>query len=444
MGSKPTFGTTPKVQNPSRFSLNMTQRQIESQNKIEVHDWEHKIDLLYKQMESEFSTANFELIKKYDREMVSQGIKKPTRYVHLSRLKNLTRLLKKDWKEAAKEDMKNIIFQIMDRYSDDGQDTEYTYDHKKVLKIFMRWYKLGNRSYQYCLKKYKNGDPDETEDIVMKKPKSRLKGDDLISDEEREWLLDACGNQRDKAIIDVALDGGIRPGELLTLRIKNVTQDKKGYVINVEGKTGVRAVRLIQSTANLARWISEHPFKENPNAPLWIILEKTKYGQHLTYNAVRSLLGRTCDKLKEKHPQFDKRVFLNLFRHTEATKTAKWMSHAITKKRHGWSPGSKMPDRYQHLINADVDEVIFDHYGIETGEEEKPKLPLKCPICQMINPAGAISCSQCGRPLDLESAIKLEENEKSKYDKLSKDFEEFKDEVKSYIKEIREKENNNS
>jgi len=62
----------------------------------------------------------------------------------------------------------------------------------------------------------------------------------------------------------------------------------------------------------------------------------------------------------------------------------------------------------------------------------------------MINPAGAISCSQCGRPLDLESAIKLEENEKSKYDKLSKDFEEFKDEVKSYIKEIREKENNNS
>jgi len=269
----------------------MTQRQIESQNKIEVHDWEHKIDLLYKQMVSEFSTTNFELIKKYDREMVSQGIKKPTRYVHLSRLKNLTRLLKKDWKEAAKEDMKNIIFQIMDRYSDDGQDTEYTYDHKKVLKIFMRWYKLGNRSYQYCLKKYKNGDPDETEDIVMKKPKSRLKGDDLISDEEREWLLDACSNQRDKAIIDVALDGGIRPGELLTLRIKNVTQDKKGYVINVEGKTGVRAVRLIQSTANLSRWISEHPFKENPNAPLWIILEKTKYGKYLTYNAVRSLFG---------------------------------------------------------------------------------------------------------------------------------------------------------
>jgi hypothetical protein len=289
----------------------------------------------------------------------------------------------------------------------------------------MRWYKLGNRSYQYCLKKCRIGDPPETEDIVMKKPRSRLKGDDLISDEEKEWLLDACNNQRDKALIDVAIDGGIRPGELLSLRIKNVTQDKKGFVINVEGKTGIRAVRLVQSTANLARWLSEHPFKENHNAPLWIILEKSKYGQSLAYSAVRAFLGRTCDKVREKHPQFDKRVFLNLFRHTEATKTAKWMSHAITKKRHGWSPGSKMPDRYQHLINADVDEVIFDHYGIETDDKEKPKIPTKCPICHMMNPVGASLCSQCGRPIDLESAIKLEENEKKEREKTQSKLEQL-------------------
>jgi len=414
----------------------MVQRQIESQNKIQVHDWQHKIDLLYKQMEYEFSAANFELIKKYDREMVNQGIKKPTRYMHLSRLKNLTRLLEKEWKDSTKEDMKNIIFQIMDRYSDDGQDTEYTYDHKKVLKIFMRWYKLGNRRYQYCLKKYKSGDPLETEDIVMKKPKSRLKRDDLISDEEKEWLLDACSNQRDKAIIDVALDGGIRPGELLTLRIKNVIQDKKGFVINVEGKTGIRDVRLVQSTANLARWMTEHPFKENPNAPLWIALEKTKYGRPLTYAAARSLLGRIHDKVKEKHPQFDKRIFWNLFRHTEATKTAKWMSSAITKKRHGWSPGSKMPDRYQHLINADVDEVIFNHYGIETDEDEKPKLPLKCSICQMINPVGAISCSQCGRPLNLKVALQLEEEEKIEKEKTQARLDEVEKTQKKILEDL--------
>ena len=423
----------------------MAQRQISSENKIEVHDWKHKIDRLYKQIESEFSESNLNLIKNYDMEMVNQGIKKPTRFLHLTHLKNLTKLLEKNWKDITKQDVKNIIFQIMDRYSDDGQDTEYTYDHKKVLKIFVRWDKLGNRSYQYCLKKYKIGDPEETEDIVMKKPVSRLKGDDLISDEEKEWLIEACNNHRDKALIDVALDGGIRPGELLTLRIKNVTQDKRGYVINVEGKTGIRSVRLVQSTANLARWISEHPFKENLNSPLWIILEKTKYGEPLAYSAVRALLGRTCDKVKEKHSQFDKRVFLNLFRHTEATKTAKWMSHAITKKRHGWSSGSKMPDRYQHLINADVDDVIFDHYGIEVDDKDKPKIPIKCSICYMMNPVGSVQCSQCGRPLDLESAIKLEENEKQEKEKTQAKLDELEQKMEKFqiiYQEILERRNN--
>jgi len=107
-----------------------------SEKNFDIHNWQHRIDLLNKQIDSEFSEFNIGIIKKYYREMVIQGIKKPTRFVHLSRLKNLTRLLEKDWKDATKEDMKNIIFQIMDRYSDDGQDTEYTYDHKKIIQKF--------------------------------------------------------------------------------------------------------------------------------------------------------------------------------------------------------------------------------------------------------------------------------------------------------------------
>lgn len=398
----------------------MQRQQARSEKRIEVYKWEHNIELLYKKIETEFSQSNFELIKKYDREMVSQGIKKSTRFLHLCRLLSLTRKLNKDWKNATKDDVKNVIFDVMDRYSDDGEDTEYTYDHKKVLKIFLRWHKLGNRSYQYCLKKYRVGDPPETEDIVMKKPKSKLKKDDLISDTEKQWLLDACQSTRDKALIDVALDSGIRPGELLSLKIKNVMHDKNGFVINVEGKTGIRPVLLVQSTPSLARWLSEHPFRENQNASLWVNLEKTKYGQPLAYSAVRAILGRIRDRAKKKHPQFKKPVFLNLFRHTEATNTAKWMSHAITKKRHGWSPGSKMPDRYSHLDNSDVNEIIYKHYGIEMDEENGPKLPIKCNICQMVNPVDSTVCSQCGKPLDLQTALEEDERRKEWNSKIEK------------------------
>ena len=381
------------------------------QKNIVVHDWEHKIKLIYNKMETEFSKYNVQLIKKYDREMVTEGLGKSSRFLHLNRLLSLTRRLKKDWKDVKTKDVKNVIFEIMDTYSDDGKETEYTYDHKKVLKIFFRWFKLGHRSYNYCLKKKRIGDPPETEDIIMKKPKSRLKADDLITDQDREWILDACVNSRDRALIDVGLDGGLRPGELLSLRIKNVMQDKRGFMVNVDGKTGIRPVRLIVSTASLSRWLAEHPFKEDTNFPLWIVLEKTKYGQPLAYSAARAILSRITDRVKEKHPEFNKRLFLNIFRHTEATKTAKFMAHGITKKRHGWSANSKMPDRYSHLVSDDVDEVIFKHYGIESEEDEQ-KTPRKCHVCKMINSVDSKMCSQCGRPLSLDEIVRIDEEDK--------------------------------
>lgn len=272
----------------------------------------------------------------------------------------------------------------MDTYSNDGRNTNYTYDHKKVLKIFFRWLKLGNRDYKYCLKKFKTGDPPETEDIIMRKPDNRLAGSDLISDEEKGWFLDACTLSRDKALIDMGLDGGFRPGELLSLTIGDVKQDKYGFIAYVDGKIGSRTIRLVQSTPSIARWLSEHPFKKDSTAPLWITLEKTKFGKPLSYSAARSLLNRLCEKVQEKHSGFRKRIFLNLFRHTEATNSAKFMSEGITKKRHGWSPTSRMPARYTHLVNSDVDEVIFKQFGINVEDIEKPKAPSKCHVCDMI------------------------------------------------------------
>lgn len=387
--------------------------------KNSIHNWEQKIVTIKNQINTELSTANSNLIEKYDRTMVNQSIQKATRALHLNRLLYLSRRLNKDWHKATKEDIERIVFEIMDTYSVNGKDTNYTYDHKKVLKIFFRWFKLGNRDYKYCLKKHRVGDPEETEDIVMKKPENNLKGEDLITDEEREWLLDACELSRDRALIDVGLDGGLRPEELLTITIGSIKQDKISYVIYVDGKTGPRTVRLMQSTPSLARWLAEHPFKENSQAPLWITFEKTKYGKLLTYTAARALLGRVCAKVRKKHPQFQKRIFLNLFRHTEATKAAKFMNDAITKKRHGWSSISRMPARYTHLQNSDVDEIILKHYGVETNEEEKPKIPKRCNLCDMINDYNSKMCSKCGKPLDLQTALEIEENEKKENEVLS-------------------------
>jgi len=104
------------------------------------------------------------------------------------------------------------------------------------------------------------------------------------------------------------------------------------------------------------------------------------------------------------------------------------------KKRYGWSPNSKMPGRYTHMINADVDSAMLKHYGIEEKvDKDTANTPKICLICQMPNSFDATICSQCGKPLDLETAIIEEEKEKEQL----KDLEERITE--RVIKQIQEK-----
>jgi hypothetical protein len=62
---------------------------------------------------------------------------------------------------------------LVEEYADDsGQETNTSYDHKKILKIFFRWIKLGSREFQEV------GDPDETRWIKPKRVKDNLSRED--------------------------------------------------------------------------------------------------------------------------------------------------------------------------------------------------------------------------------------------------------------------------
>ena len=58
-------------------------------------------------MRQEFSEENFEMIEKYDKELVRFSIAKSTRLTHLKTLQSITRLLNKDWKDDGDE----VIFE---------------------------------------------------------------------------------------------------------------------------------------------------------------------------------------------------------------------------------------------------------------------------------------------------------------------------------------------
>ena len=365
-----------------------------------IHDYESIMKGINRQLQIELSPANVELISQYDMEMVRQSIAIATRQKHLRTLLGLSRLYKKDWKEISKNDIDKLVYEIMQRYSDkSGKESNYSYDHKKILKIFIRWMKLGSREF------IEVGDPPETAQVRMKKVKDKIIREDLLTDNDLSRLLFACGeNTRDRALIDCHYEGGTRPGEILSLLIKHVKFDQYGATLHVDGKTGPRTVRLIKSTPSLASWLSNHPFKDDPNSPVWINLNKNQYGEQLNYPAARAMVAR-----RAKIAHLEKRVNLNMFRHSEATNSAKFMTESQLRKRHGWSPESKMPAKYVHLINADVDDAIFKHLGIKKEEEEITNMPQKCHICDMPNSPDAKMCTKCGKPLDIESATEFDE-----------------------------------
>lgn len=94
-------------------------------------------------------------------------------------------------------------------------------------------------------------------------------------------MIDVTDNLRDKAFISILYESACRIGEILNLKIKDVTIDQYGCVIMVDGKTGMRRIRLIESSPDLVMWINNHPKKQDRDAPLFIhILSNNKqYGK---------------------------------------------------------------------------------------------------------------------------------------------------------------------
>ena len=390
------------------------------QRENDIHDYEDRIARVYKLLQRDLSTENFELIEKYDHHFVQLSLAKAYRCRNLNALLMLSRILNKNWADATKKDLDSLVYRVVQTYSDHkGQETNSTADAKKYLKMFFRWIRFGSKDFREV------GDPPETKDVKIRQVSDKLIRENLIEKNDYDKLIDACKNPRDRTMFAVQDEAGTRPGELLSLRLRHVKFDDIGAVISVDGKTGARSVRLLKSVPYLSQWVNvDHPQKENLEAPLWPQLEGKSAGQPLKYFAARKALLTAA-----KNAKLDKKIFLNLFRHSEATETANYMTEAQLRKRHGWSKTSNMPARYVHLINQDVEDAILKHYGIKnTDDDKKDELPIKCVICDMHNPPRTKRCTKCGKPLNVETAIEIEEEKEN-------DMKTLKDELKQELLE---------
>lgn len=102
----------------------------------------------------------------------------------------------------------------------------------------------------------------------------------------------------------------------------------------------------------------------------------------------------------------------NALRHSGATRLATVLKETQTCEFFGWAKNSDMPSIYVHLSGRDIDETLFEQYGIKRLKRKEAKesqlTPRKCPRCKTENSVSAMYCQRCSAILDLATAIELE------------------------------------
>lgn len=282
----------------------------------------------------------------------------------------------------------------------------YIEGYKASLKKFYKWLEKGKYKDSVDWIKYDNN------------PNRKLKPDYIISQEQVDLLIRACDNGRDKAMISLLFDSGIRIGELITLRIQDVAWDTYGMKIVVSGKTGVRKIRVLgDSVGYVKAWLNSHP---NPfNHDTWLfcglghdIRGKDKTSEIMSHSQIYASFNRIKKRAVKLGFPENTRINPHKFRHNVATSLAPKVSESILEKQMGWTLASRMTRVYLHLNDEAVDDAILQAHGVvkekKAIEERKARL---CMSCKTLNPSANKYCLQCGMPLDYEELEIMEARE---------------------------------
>ena len=344
------------------------------------------------------------------------GIREHRQYFYFERLMVLGDVLGEKLLNPSKSDVIKAIGELRDRTT--VRHAPYSpasiSDFKKVLKKFV---------------KYVTDDelPKFWKDIHSEKVGSRYqRPDQMIGYDELQSLINACKNIRDKALISLLWDSGIRASELLKLQIEdfkkssdglyatlNIKEGSKNYKSRTVVLTGDSVVLVPQYIEFLKDFLKD---KFTESGYLFIGIGKEKPGENLTYDDLRMIIQKV-----KRRSGLQKEISPHLFRHSAATRMAVDIPIQVFTKQMGWS-SNKMADNYTHMDNKGQIMAILKANGIPITDEElrKPlsKVNRKCPRCHVANTGSARFCSNCGSPMKHEDFIKVEEERTKVLDTL--------------------------
>jgi integrase/recombinase XerD len=351
-----------------------------------LYDFDRRLERMKTKIRGLEEKENAEVILKFLNQLFAEGLSKPRVLKYATHLKMISQKMGKNFSEIDRDD---VIW-----YLSELEQSDYSAQTKKDYKVALK------RFFPYI------GKEDLVADIKTTLKGSRKKlPEELLTKEDVESLIKAAKHPRDKALIGVLYEGGLRIGELTSLRIKNVQFDEHGAVIKVRGKTGERRVRIVLFASSLAKWMEMHPDGDDKEAPLWVNLSNNYTKQGVTYEGLSQKLKRIAKEAGVK-----KKLNFHNFRHSRATHLAQQLTEAQMNVYFGWVQGSDMPATYVHLSGRDVDDRILQIHGVKIKDNERDDQmkPQVCPRCTYINSPLSRYCGRCGTVLDEKERLRME------------------------------------
>lgn len=255
-----------------------------------------------------------------------------------------------------------------------------------------------------------------------------------LGDKSREHVA-----LRNQALALLLWDKGPRIGEALSIKLKHVEVDGKKLLIKIPGNKGsdTRTVPVYQGRKTIKDWVQRHPYRGNPEAYLFPVLQKDKPETSMASNTGLDSKFHACAKdldFKTSGEPF------HIFRKGMVSShfINDWASWEDICEWHGKSNDSTKPD-YLLMLMEDVNVSVGESMGIDEEAipertkntmQGSPLKPLKCRSCDKLNRCYLEICEGCGTELpeaDIGGSLSSDEEQKRELEQLRSKFEELQD-----------------
>ncbi len=303
----------------------------------------------------------------------------------------------------------------MDRSDVDALLFEYKHEYDMAKGTLRNYRKALRKFFRYHGREW-------AEDIeIGSVPDREVDADKTLTADEIDRLREAADHPRNKALLEMLLDTGLRISAIGTLRVQDIELNGRAGTVTLNqeavGRKGASGKRpLTWSKPYVANWLDVHPRGDDPEAPLFHRITEPNGGWDevegdgaLTYYHLQRILKQIAEEASVSRDK----VNPHNFRKTAITQ---WIRQGFSeqeiKHRATWVKDSRQFETYSQVTDEEMNQQILDKYGLadEAADSNTPNID-DCPQCQATLHGDPRFCPGCGLALNQKAAHDLDQAE---------------------------------